>query len=178
MKAFAYKKDYWRYQRPVGEFGGWANAFKFSENLKADDSVLDFGCGGGFLLENLNCELKEGLEVNEHACIFAEKKGFQIYRSVEEIPNARFTKIISNHALEHCQRPLDELVSLKPKLIRGGQAIFYVPCESHKRKFHEGDKNQHLYTWSPMNLGNLFLAAGYQVLKAETVYHRWPYYYK
>lgn len=169
-----YSKKYWLYQSPIGEFGGWANLIKFSNFLKPEDAVLDFGCGGGFLLSNLTNNIREGIEVNAEAAKSARLKGLTIYSAVEEIPDGRYDVIISNHALEHCERPLDELKSLKAKLKHGGKIIFYVPCESHKRKYRPNDPNQHLYTWSPINLGNLFEAAGYNVSEVKPFYHRWP----
>ena len=61
-----YQDDYFnKYQRDLGEFGGRANAFMFDQYITpADEVVLDFGCGGGFLLKNLHCSRKVGIEIN------------------------------------------------------------------------------------------------------------------
>ena len=48
-------------------FGGIANSFKFKKNVKPEYTVIDFGCGGGFLLKNLNCKKKFGIEINTSA---------------------------------------------------------------------------------------------------------------
>lgn len=69
-----YDHDYFKWQKSLGEFGGWANLSKFSEFIKETDSVLDFGCGGGFLLKNLNCKKKFGIEINIPALENAKKK--------------------------------------------------------------------------------------------------------
>ena len=53
-----YAQDYFDRQKNVGAFGGIANSFKFTNSYKLSDTVLDFGCGGGFLLANLDCKRK------------------------------------------------------------------------------------------------------------------------
>ena len=45
-----YGQDYFEWQRRIGEFGGQANAFKFIDHCNEDLVILDFGCGGGYLL--------------------------------------------------------------------------------------------------------------------------------
>jgi hypothetical protein len=35
-----------------------------------------------------------------------------------------------------------------------------------------------LYTWSPLNLGNLFNEAGYQIEFSKPYFHKWPPFYK
>ena len=42
-------------------------------------AVLDFGCGGGYLLHNLTCAEKAGIEVNPAAIEDARAKGLTIY---------------------------------------------------------------------------------------------------
>lgn len=59
-----YDNNYFIWQAPLGEFGGWANQSKFEEYITPDSVVLDFGCGGGFLLKNLVCRKRIGVEVN------------------------------------------------------------------------------------------------------------------
>ena len=51
-----YDDDYFDWQSEAGEFGGWANQTKFIKYISKDDVVLDFGCGGGYLLKNLDCK--------------------------------------------------------------------------------------------------------------------------
>ena len=45
-----YSEDYFKWQGEIGKFGGWANLDKFSEFIKEDYNIIDFGSGGGFLL--------------------------------------------------------------------------------------------------------------------------------
>ena len=51
-----YNKKYFEWQKDVGIFGAKANKIKFEELISKNLKVLDFGCGGGFLLMNLNAK--------------------------------------------------------------------------------------------------------------------------
>ena len=173
MKPY-YDTAYFDWQRPIGEFGGWANLTKFSPYISASDDVLDFGCGGGFLLKNIRCRKRIGVEVNPDARKTAATNGVECFAGAEEVPDEYATVIISNHALEHTHDPLGELRALHRKLRKGGTIVFVVPCEAISYAWHPRDVNQHLYTWSPMNAGNLFTLAGFDVLESKPYIHKWP----
>jgi methylase of polypeptide subunit release factors len=91
-----YDKNYFGWQASLGEFGGWANLSKFVNYITPKDTVLDFGCGGGYLLKNINCKRKVGVEVNHSAVQTAKKNGIQVYQNVENVPDASIDVIISN----------------------------------------------------------------------------------
>ena len=169
-----YSDQYFGWQASIGEFGGWANQSKFTKYLSKDSKVLDFGCGGGFLLKNLRCGLKVGVEVNPAAADAANKNGIEVFSRVEDVPNDYVDVIISNHALEHTLQPLEELKYLYKKLQLGGRIVFVVPCESISCRYEPNDINHHLYTWSPMCLGNLFAEAGFAVVESKAYIHKWP----
>ena len=59
-----YDADYFEWQKDIGLFGGWANAHKFRASVSKEDTVVDFGCGGGFLLAHLECKRRIGIEPN------------------------------------------------------------------------------------------------------------------
>ena len=127
MKQY-YDKKYLSWQKTVGAFGGQANLIKFSEHIRQNDKVIDFGCGGGYLLNSINCREKIGIEVNSSARKLAESNGIKAAASYKAIPNNWADVIISNHVLEHTENPLQEIKQLLPKLKRGGKIIFVVPC--------------------------------------------------
>jgi SAM-dependent methyltransferase len=137
-------------------------------------NVLDFGCGGGYLLANIDCRAMLGIEINPVARAEANRHGVRAVASAREVNDCWANLIISNHALEHCSHPLSELQTLLPKLIPGGMIVFCVPCEAIKNKFTPGDRNHHLYTWSPMSAANLFAEAGFEVLESKAYLHVWP----
>ena len=169
-----YDDNYFAWQGPIGEFGGWADLAKFKGYISEKDDVLDFGCGGGFLLKNLRCKKRVGIELNSHAAEVARKNGIEMYQCITDVPDEYVDIIISNHALEHCCCPLDVLRMLKRKLKKSGKIIFVVPCESISCQYLPSDINHHFYTWSPMCLGNLFKEAGYLLIESKAYFPKWP----
>lgn len=173
-----YKADsgerYFDWQRSVGEFGGWANVSKFAGFLQPDDRIVDFGCGGGYLLAQLPQREKRGIEVNEAARMAAAARGLVVAASTAELPDAWADAVISNHALEHTLHPLAELVALRRVVRPGGRVVFVVPSEGIARRWNPADHNHHLYTWSPLNLGHLFTEAGFVVDECRPYLHKWP----
>ena len=169
-----YDNKYFDWQASIGEFGGWANLSKFLDEISGEDEVLDFGCGGGFLLKALNCRKKVGVEVNPSAAATARENGVEVFRDVQDIPDEYVDVIISNNALEHTLQPLEELKGLYKKLKKGGKIIFVVPCESISYRYVPNDINHHLYSWSPMCIGNLFTEAGFSVIESKPYVHKWP----
>jgi SAM-dependent methyltransferase len=173
-KSTYYDETYFNWQKGVGVFGGIANLFKFQEFVKETDTVVDFGCGGGYLLNNLKCANKLGIEINPAARAEAQGLGIAVFSRIEEIPNQAADVIVSNHALEHVLSPLEILKALQPKLKPGGKFVLVVPHHKPDENYNPNDINKHLFSWNQMTLGNLFACAGYQVLKAEAIQHKWP----
>lgn len=169
-----YDKKYFDWQLSIGEFGAWANQGMFIEYISSNSKVLDFCCGGGFVLKNLNCAKKVGIEVNESATDIAKNSGVEVFRSSAEVPDDYVDVIISSNALEHTLKPLEELKSLYRKLQVGGKIIFVVPCESIGCSYKPNDINHHLYSWSPMCIGNLFTEAWFSVIESKAYIHKWP----
>ena len=169
-----YGAEYFKWQFEIGRFGGWANVTKFSKYIHPSMKVIDFGCGCGHLLPNINCKEKIGVEINPVARAEAEKAGVRAVASISEIDDGWADVVISNHALEHCRHPLQELQAVLPKVVPGGMVVFVVPCEAIKYKYRNGDVNHHLYSWSPMSLANLFAEAGFTVVESKAYIHLWP----
>jgi len=168
-----YDKKYFLWQSSIGEFGGWANLTKFQDYIKPSFKIIDFGCGGGYLLKNIDCKEKVGIEVNESARQQAKQLGIKTYATIEEINDEWADLIISNNVLEHCLNPLQDLKNLYPKLKHGGRIVFVVPCESINHKYVPNNISHHLYCWSPMSLGNLFTEAGFVVEESRPYIHKW-----
>lgn len=119
-----YNQDYFDWQKNVGAFGGIANKFKFAKYIRTNDVVIDFGSGGGYLLKNLNCKTKLGVEINEIARKESKKIAIDAVSSISDIKNDFADKIISNHALEHTHNPLKVLRKLRKKFKSGGDYYF------------------------------------------------------
>lgn len=177
-----YDEVYFNWQKSIGAFGGWANKNKFLQTITSDMTVIDFGCGGGYLLNNLDCNRRIGIEPNKSA--LEQLKAFKIEHylspaiALKELGEGVADAIISNHALEHTLNPLQEIKNLKALLKPGGVIHFVVPCDSISYKYNPKDINYHLFSWSPQNLGNLFTEAGYIVEYSRPYIHKWPPFYK
>jgi SAM-dependent methyltransferase len=140
--------------------------------------VIDFGCGAGFILHKLNCGTKIGIEPNPSAAEYVTRHDIKhFYNSVDalrDLGEGVADVVISCHALEHTLSPLDELKRLRPLLKSGGIIHFIVPCDSIGMKYAVSDIHHHLFSWSPLNLGNLFSEAGYEVEYSRPYVHKWP----
>ena len=144
----AYNEHYWEYQKNIGSnpYHTKYVKMKFEKHISKDDVILDFGCGGGFILNELNCKTKFGIEINNSAIAQAKKFGISIFPGFETLKNNFFDVIISNSALEHIINPADVLKECFRVLKPGGKLIFSVPHEELSYSFKSGDINQHLYT--------------------------------
>jgi ubiquinone/menaquinone biosynthesis C-methylase UbiE len=167
-------KNYFEYQKSIGIFGGIVNRFKFETFINSDDTVIDFGCGGGYLLSNLKCRRKIGVEPNRYALQTARASLDEVYETAQQVPDNVADVIISNHSLEHASSPLDQLKILKSKLKCGGSIVLVIPHQDLRETYDPNDRNNHLYTWNRQTLGNLFKMAGFGNIRTELIQHQWP----
>jgi SAM-dependent methyltransferase len=169
-----YDSQYFAKQKESGAFGAKANLWLFEQYIRSTDVVVDFGCGGGFLLKAINCRAKFGVEINPVAQGEARQNGLHVVSDLVELDDGCADVIISNHALEHTFDPFAKVKLAFTKLKGNGRAVFVVPCERYDTKYIEQNFDQHLYTWSPVNLGNLFRHAGFSIQSCERMAHLWP----
>ncbi len=169
-----YDADYFKWQSDAGMLGGQLNAEKFSAYIRPQDAILDFGCGGGYLLASLRASKKLGVEINDVARTGAGNLGIPAVPTLSAAPDRSFDVVISNHALEHTEAPLAVVRELRTKLKPGGTIVVVVPSERYDTAYKPDNIDQHLYTWSAINLGNLFRHAGFEVKEVKRYAHRWP----
>lgn len=134
--------------------------------LKPADSVLDFGCGGGYLLAGLPVGPKTGVEINPAARQEVLRQGIEVYPTLDDLPDGRtFRCILSSHALEHVPSPVFALKAMRRVLQPDGQLLLLLPLDDwrarHHRRYHANDVHFHLYNWTPQNLGNLLVEDGF-----------------
>jgi len=175
-KSGHYGLAYWNYQQSIGKHGACLQKFLFEDFISPEDVILDFGCSGGFLLNQFECARKIGIEINPYAIEYAKKTGIDVYSEIKKVPDNIADVIISNHVLEHLLNPYESLKQLRDKLRVDGTIVIVVPSEQANNpsyEYKEKDINQHLYTWTPLTLGNLLKQAGFKIIKSEAIRHCW-----
>jgi SAM-dependent methyltransferase len=168
-------KEYFAWQKAGGEFLARVFAHRFTPYISPNDTVVDFGCGGGFLLNTLTCAKRVGVEINpiarQHAC----NLGLECHETVDEVRDGIADVIISNHALEHVENPIAALRSLRKKLKANGRIVICVPIDNWRlqNRYDPMDQNHHLYTWTAQLLGNCLLEAGYHRIEIRLRNESW-----
>ena len=174
--------NYYAYQQSIGEMGGVLDSEKFASIVRPTDIVLDFGCGGGFVLAALTCARKIGVDVNTAVRESALQNGVEFYSDLASIPDQTAHLVISNHALEHVPAPLEALHALYSKLQPGGKLAICVPIDDWRKqgRYSAADINHHLYTWTPLLIGHLLAEAGFtvQANQIKVLRSAWPRYYQ
>lgn len=140
----------------------------FVPHCKESMTVLDFGAGAGVLLQSLRARKKIAVDINLSALELAKAKGaHEVYPDLDSIELNSVDLIVSNSALEHVPNPREILVKLKAILKNDGRVIMRIPHETLGWNYKPGDWNYHLYTWSPMAIGNLFNDVGFSEIKVK-----------
>ena len=167
---------YFAWQSGAGLFGGRINAHKFAHLIKPSDIVIDFGCGGGFLLRNLTCAHRVGIEINPAGRRHAVELGVECFADTSQVPDGIADVVLSDHALEHVPFPIGALRELRHKLKPEGIVALCVPIDNwrHQKRYDANDANHHLHTWTPQLLGNSLAEAGYDVLSVYARNFAWP----
>ena len=161
--------SYFEWQNQFGIRSGIINARKFQNFITGEDTILDFGCGGGHLLNAINAKNKIGVEINPVAIASARNYGFNIYESITDVKDASIDVAVSNHALEHVPYPISALREVYRVLKKDGRLVLCVPIDDwrNQRKFSPDDINHHLNTWTPQLLGNSLSEAGFDVSTSD-----------
>lgn len=174
-------ESYFKWQGQLGSIGAQIESHKFRHLIRSTDTVLDFGCGGGFVLQALDCARRIGVEINPAARQHAITSGNECYADLKDVPDQVADVVISNHALEHVPYPIEALKQFRKKLKPSGTLALCVPIEdwrNHKH-YNPNDIDHHLYTWTIQLLGNCLYEADFKVHERSisVMTHAWPRYY-
>ena len=174
--AGAKGEEYFSWQSAGGAFGALINAHKFRHLVQPSQVVVDFGCGGGFLLKTLDCARRIGIEINPAARAYATAAGIECHATTADVPDGVADLIVSDHALEHVPFPIGLLRELRAKLKPNGLLSICVPIDNwrHQRVVDPHDRNHHLHTWTPQLLANTLHEAGYEVIDVHARVFAWP----
>ncbi len=169
-----YDEQYFQWQQQLGIFGAKIKVNIFQPYIRKNMTVVEFGGGGGYLLDQIDAKEKYNIEINDTAREAAKAIGIKSVKNIADIPDNFADIIISTSVLEHVENPLGVLRELHGKLKEGGKIVFHVPNESCDTEYRRSEVNNHLYTWNCLNIGNLFKAAGYFVYSVQKVQEVWP----
>jgi len=95
----------------------------FVDNVSANDSVLDIGCGNGALTYDVAKKAKKivGIDLSEQNISFAKRKlsvkniEYICGDALTNLPNGKFDVILLSNVLEHIEKRIEFLSSLKEK---------------------------------------------------------------
>lgn len=171
-----YKKKYFLFQEEIGKHAAEIFSTFYNSKIKYDSTVVDFGCGGGFLLEKINCKNKIGIEINPFLIKRLEGK-FKIYQSLNHIRDDSIDIFILHSVLGHLKNPFKTISKIRSKLKENGIIIIYVISDKYNYKLKD-DINKIYYSFSERNLTNIFSTLGFQLEYVKFYKHHWPPKYK
>jgi len=146
--------------------------------------LLDFGCGGGFVLIQARAAGWEvmGYDVGQRALATCRRQGLTATDRVEELPRGFFDAVLLNHVLEHIDDHSAVLRLLKELLNANGKLLIVVPnLESLRarlsfpflsRRFAFDERYRafpiHLSFFSRRTLRHLLEKNGFRILATRT----------
>lgn len=155
------------------ELGRIYQTHYFRNHCTENRVLLDFGCADGLFLRSLPARARIGVEANpavRKQCIELSRQAsrpIELHENLSTVTNESVDVVISNHSLEHVLNPLHEIREVERVLKPAGLLLIVVPFDDWRSKRHRtwstGDPDHHLFTWSPLNLGNLVSEAGLKV---------------
>lgn len=145
-------------------------ARKLRAHIGPDDSVLEIGVGVCSNLAGITAASKVGQDIGDFAQESCARLGIPFVTELSELEGRTFSIILMHHVLEHVPDPLDLLREAQRFLARDGKLLIYVPDDKprRERRYVEDEPNHHLYSWSPLTLGNLIKASGMQLEDINT----------
>ena len=141
------------------------------------NSVLDFGCGSGEMLQVFDSEFNisvKGLEPENKARLLAQEKGFEIVSSISEFKakSEKFDLVTLFHVIEHLYDPINLLIEIKSLLNQDGLLVIETPnSQDALIKLYESEAfrnftywSHHPYLYSNKSIEILLQSAGYEIL--------------
>lgn len=147
-------------------------------------SLLEVGCGHGFLLDEANglFERREGTEYSAGAARDAEKRADEIHRGgIESVPSGRrYDVVLSNQVIEHVYAPLDFLKAQMDLVKPGGAIVVATPWMRSPWQKCLGNRwpsykiPEHVLYFDPGSLGELMNRAGLCRIERLPYPHAFP----
>lgn len=165
---------YYEWYEKIGIFSANFKYPIFSKHVKGTDVLVDYGCGGGWLLEKFGNVEKIGIDINDSAREACKMRGINTVKYIANIKDEYADVVISSSTISHVENPLGELRELYKKIKPGGKAVFQVASECGDVEYVRSDINNMIYTWNRLNLGNLFKTAGFFIRSVESIDSAYP----
>ncbi|MFQ6119984.1 MAG: class I SAM-dependent methyltransferase, partial [Methanosarcinales archaeon] len=108
----------------------------FIKNINEGESVLDIGCGNGFLSYDIVVNVKNvklfGIDLNKSNIEFAKKNfhhpylKFVVGNALKDLPDEKFDVVILSNVLEHIENRVEFLTQIRDK-IKPSKYLIRVP---------------------------------------------------
>jgi methionine biosynthesis protein MetW len=132
---------------------------------KANDKVLEIGCGFGVLLKKIPSRKKMGIETNDTAIRKCRKLGLSITKANAEkglsFNDSSFDIVIMNEVIEHLKKPEFVLEECSRILVPGGKIIITTPIRSF---FAHDLSSTHFSEMNIQELRKLIKKSGFKIL--------------
>jgi SAM-dependent methyltransferase len=155
-------------QSSLSDYVQGLRASLFQDLGGPERTILDFGCGSGGLLKRIQAKRRIGIEIGEAVAALARNEGIDVAADLSRLPTASVDIAISFHALEHVERPIDVLLEIGRVTKPEGHIRIVVPSEMATHPVEAAwrpNRDRHLYTWTPLLLGNLADRCGYREIR-------------
>lgn len=143
-------------------------------------SVLEVGCGSGYLLNNLKMagwKNVKGIDFDSSAIEYARSKGLDVecgdLESVE-LANSSFDAIVISHVIEHLYNPFDVLEHIFELLKPGGIIVIVTPNSRaigrilFRQNWRGLEPPRHIQIFSPAGLKALCVRSGFTGVEVRT----------
>lgn len=161
------------------------NQFLTKELKKKKRKILDFGCGYGWLLKNLNKKYwdKFGIEINKNAREVAKKNGIKTSKFINNFKKKLDVAMLI-HVIEHLSNPVNILKKIVKLIKKNGYLIIETPdfdsgmARKYNLKFRLLHDKTHISLFSTESLIRLVRDLGLKILKIEHPYFEGPFFKK
>lgn len=144
----------------------WMDKLLSNVEYEPASSMLEIGCGQGYLLERFEVTEKHGVEPSKQAACMAKRVASVRNIGFEEINNhEKYDLVISYCVIEHLDKPNDLLNKCFNILNDGGIMIIALPIQD--RFNYDLFFMDHLYHFSNNNFSKLLKLNGFDILVHE-----------
>ncbi|MFM9095583.1 MAG: class I SAM-dependent methyltransferase [Actinomycetes bacterium] len=155
---------------------------RYSQTKLNEASVIDIGCGYGWLLDYFDeAKLICGSDISEHAIEIAQKRKPERYYKVADIQNGvafdnKFDLVLAINVIEHLTKPKEGIKAICQALKPGGLTLVHLPTINNKfnkweyKYLYESDPT-HIYRPKGKEIRKMFEANNMKTLRDSFLPH-------